>query len=78
MDAILSFLNGRKEELSINEKASLFSAPNNSSQTRSYLIPGDKVKLIQYSHDKKWVNVGYVNPKNMPLITWIKSDTVAK
>ncbi|WP_297197564.1 hypothetical protein [uncultured Pluralibacter sp.] len=78
LDTILSFLNGRKEELSINEKASLFSAPNNSSQTRSYLIPGDKVKLIQYSHDKKWVNVGYVNPKNMPLITWIKSDTVAK
>ncbi|MDF7680543.1 hypothetical protein PT300_08040 [Enterobacteriaceae bacterium ESL0689] len=40
-NAILSFLYNCKEESLINKKASLFSAPDNSSQTKSYLIPGD-------------------------------------
>ncbi|MHA0962921.1 hypothetical protein [Enterobacter cancerogenus] len=78
LNAILSFLHNRKEESSINEKASLFSAPNNNSQTKNYLTLGDKVKVIQYSADRKWVSVGYINPKNIPLITWIKSDTKDK
>ncbi|EAU6968643.1 hypothetical protein EIM95_23205 [Salmonella enterica] len=78
LDAILSFLHSRKEESSVIERASLFAAPNNSSQTKNYLIPGDKIKVIQYSSDRKWVNVGYINPKNIPLITWIKSDTIAQ
>ena len=78
LNAILSFLHTRKEELSITERANLFSAPNNNSQTKNYLFPGDKIKIIQYSSDRKWVNVGYINPKNIPLITWIKSDTIAK
>lgn len=78
LDAMLLLLHTRKEESSVIERVNLFSAPNNNSQTKNYLIPSDKIKIIKYSSDRKWLNVGYINPKNIPLITWIKSDTIAK
>ena len=37
---------------------------------------GDKVKIIQISPGNKWVNIGYINAKGSPLISWVKTDTL--
>lgn len=71
---LVDYLNGLETTISLNNKIYLYSDSNERSKTKSYLISGDKVKVIQESVDKQWVNVGYVNQKGAPLITWIKNS----
>ncbi|WP_314138398.1 hypothetical protein [Buttiauxella noackiae] len=73
-DYVLSIAN----ESLINTKSNLYSAPEGNSQTKAYLVPGDKIKIIQYSPDNQWVNIGYMNSKGSPLIAWIKADALVK
>ncbi|MCE0828765.1 hypothetical protein LVQ78_22440 [Buttiauxella sp. A2-C2_NF] len=77
-ESIANYLHGVTEESSIKSKSKLFKSPIDDSETKGYLVSGDKVKVIQVSSDGKWVNVGYINPKGVPLITWVKADTVAE
>jgi len=69
---IVNYLNSLKTIIAMGSKTPLYTSPSDDAKTKEYLISGDKVKFIQFSTDKKWVNVGYINPKGMPLITWIK------
>lgn len=67
-----------ENEASINSKAYLFTAPDSNTQTKAYLVLGDKIKIIQYSSDNKWVRIGYNNSKGTPLVAWVKVDFVIK
>jgi hypothetical protein len=62
--------------MEVKKKAPLFSAPNNNSKSKPYLISGDKVKFIQNSPDGRWINIAYINSKKVPLITWIEASNV--
>jgi hypothetical protein len=77
-NAISGYLRGIARESSMNSKSNLFTAPDNNSQTKAYLVSGDKVKIIQNSPDNKWVNIGYINAKGTPLVAWVKADTLVK
>lgn len=78
INAISGYLRGITRESSMNSKSNLFTAPDNNSQTKAYLVSADKVKIIQNSPDNKWVNIGYVNAKGTPLVAWVKADTLVK
>ena len=67
-----------ENETSINSKVYLFAAPDGNTQTKAYLVPGDKIKIIQRSPDNKWMNIGYINSKGTPLVAWIKTESVIK
>ncbi|HCB9238027.1 TPA: hypothetical protein M2P33_004204 [Klebsiella pneumoniae] len=77
-NAIFDYLHSIENEASINSKVYLFTAPDSNAQTKSYLVPGDKIKIIQYSSDNKWVKIGYNNSKGTPLVAWVKVDSVIK
>jgi hypothetical protein len=75
---IVNYLKRDLTELTIKAKARLFTTPDESNQTKAYLIAGDKVKKIQNSADDEWINIGYINKKGTPLVAWVKADTVAE
>ena len=75
---IVNYLKSDLTELTIKAKARLFTTPDESNQTKAYLIAGDKVKKIQNSADDEWINIGYINKKGTPLVAWVKADTVAE
>ncbi|MFP2513055.1 hypothetical protein [Buttiauxella agrestis] len=76
LESISTYLNGIQKESSIKVKSYLFITPDNNSQTKAFLVPGDKVKIIQSSSDNRWVNIGYINSKGSPLISWIQFDAI--
>lgn len=78
INAISDYLHSIENGASINSKAYLFTNPDSNTQTKAYLVPGDKIKIIQYSPDNKWINIGYINSKGMPLVAWVKADSVIK
>lgn len=69
---VVTYLSSLKKIIIIESKTYLYSLPNDKAKTKGYFISGDKVKIIQTTLDNQWANVGYVNEKGMPLITWIK------
>jgi hypothetical protein len=75
---ITKYLSSITTEKTIITKSYLFSSPDNNNQTKAYLVPGDKIKVIQNSPDNKWVNMGYINAKGTPLIAWVMADSLAK
>ena len=72
--ALLSFLNSLQEKIILNRKTLLYSSPNENALMKSYLISGDELAVIKGSADEKWINVGYINSKGIPLIIWIKKE----
>lgn len=77
LNGILDYINKLDASSSINtSKSYLYSSPDESSITKAYLVAGDKVKVIQFSQNKKWVKVGYVSPKGKPLVKWVKSEDI--
>ncbi|MFZ4833742.1 hypothetical protein [Rouxiella sp. Mn2063] len=77
-ECIIKYLGGISSEKTIIKKTYLFSASDNNSRTKAYLVSGDKVKVIQSSPDNRWVNIGYINAKGTPLVAWVKADTLVK
>jgi hypothetical protein len=75
---IVNYLKRDLTDLTVKAKATLFTTPDESSETKAYLIAGDKVKKIQNSPDNEWINIGYINKKRTPLVAWVKADTVAE
>jgi len=67
-ESIVKYLDGISTEGIIAKKTNLFSASDNNSQTKAYLVLGDKVKVIEKSPDNEWVNIGYINAKGTPLV----------
>lgn len=74
LEYISGYLSGITEKSTVKIKSNLFSLPNDNSKTSAYLVPGDKVRIIQTSPDNEWVNIGYINKKGSPLISWVKAD----
>jgi hypothetical protein len=74
MPFLLNYLNGIAAEATVKIKTNLFASPDVHSQTSAYLIPGDKVKVIRKSPDKRWLNIGYISKKGIPFIAWISTD----
>lgn len=77
-DVVVKYLNNVTTDFSILSKSNLLTTPDDNSKTKTYLVPGGKVKVIQNSPDNKWVNIGYINEKGVPLVAWIKAGTVVK
>lgn len=75
---IADYLNSLTTTTSIASKALLFAGADEKSQTKEYLVAGDKIKIIQRTPDNQWVNVGYINAKGSPLVAWVKADTLIK
>ncbi|WP_031520944.1 hypothetical protein [Siccibacter colletis] len=73
---LIEFIDGSTQNASVIKKTFLYSLPDESSKTKAYLIEGDKIKVIQFSKNDQWINVGYVTSKGAPLIAWIKSDAI--
>lgn len=73
---LMKFLKSSTQNASIIKKSFLYSAPEESSKTKAYLIQGDSIKVIQFSNDKEWVNTGYISSKDVPLVGWVKSDGI--
>lgn len=77
LNGVLDYINKLETSSSINvSKSYLYSSPDENSITKAYLVAGDKVKIIQFSQSKKWVEVGYVSPKGKPLVKWVKFDDI--
>jgi len=70
--AIKSYLSSIKEVKALEKKSFLYASPDNNSKLKSYLIAGDKVKIINKSEDNQWLNVAYIKANGDPLIAWIK------
>lgn len=75
---IVKYIRGVTTEKTIMAKSYLFSSPDENSQTSSYLVPGDNVKVIQNYPGNKWVNIGYINARGVPLVAWIMADSLGK
>ena len=73
---LLPFLNRIHDVSTVGTRAVLFTDAADNSKTRAYLVAGDRVKVIQRSSDRQWVNIGYVNAKGVPLIAWVKAQTL--
>lgn len=78
INAISDYLYGIKNEASINLKAHLFTVPDSNTQIKTYLLIGDKIKIIQHSSDNKWVDIGCITSKGTPLVAWFKVGAVVK
>lgn len=72
--AMVKYLNKLQESRVINSKTILYSSPSDDAKTKSYLIAGDRVKVIESTYDNEWVHIGYINDKGVPLVVWIKKD----
>jgi len=77
-NAISDYLHTIENESSINGNTYLFTSPGNHTQTKVYLVSGDKVKIIQYFSDNLWVNIGCINQGNAPIVAWAKADSLIK
>lgn len=75
---MVNYINSITTEYSIKSKSNLFETPEDKSKAKAYLVSGDKVKVIQNSPNKKWINIGFINEKGVPSVAWIKADNVAK
>lgn len=73
---ISGYLSSITAKSTVKTKSNLFTLPNDNNKTSAYLVPGDKVRIIQASPDNKWVNIGYINAKGSPLISWVKAETL--
>lgn len=71
-ESMLDYLRSLSEK-EVKNKSMLFGKPRDNSQSKAYLIAGDKVRIIQTSADGRWVNIGYINKKNNPLIAWVEA-----
>lgn len=69
---------GITEVSTVKTKSNFFTLPNDNDndKTSAYLVPGDKVRVIQTTSDNKWINIGYINSKGSPLISWIRVETL--
>lgn len=77
LNGILNYINKLDISSSIStSKSYLHSSPDENSITKSYLVAGDKVKVIQLSQDKKWVKLGYVSSKGKPLVKWVRFEDI--
>lgn len=76
LESISVYLSGITAKTTVKIKSNLFSLPNDNNKTSAYLVPGDKVRVIQASPDNKWVNIGYINAKGSPLISWVRAETL--
>ncbi|MDG1582925.1 hypothetical protein [Pseudomonas sp. GOM6] len=56
------------------KKAVLFSAPDIKTETKSYLIYGDTVEVVESSD--KWLKIKYVTQKNILIIKWIEISSI--
>lgn len=74
---VKSYLNSIDEVRILRTKSYLFSRPNIETRLKSYLIPGDKVKIIDKSADNEWINIGYIKANGEPLIAWLQSSVLA-
>ena len=74
-ESILDYLWSLPEK-GVKNKSMLFDKPHENSKTKAYLIAEDKVKIIQKSSDGRWVNIGYINRKKVPLISWIEASNL--
>lgn len=70
------YLNTITKESKVMSKSYLFPSPQTSNFKNAYLVPGDRVKVIQLSPDRKWVNIGYINAKGTPLVAWVLADSL--
>lgn len=73
---IVDFIKSLRHSATISMTTYLHSLPDNASVTRSYLIPGDNVKVIQTSKDQQWLLIGYITTKSRPLAAWIKRESL--
>lgn len=73
---ISEYLNEITEISTVKTKLNLFALPNDNNKTSAYLVPGDKVRVIQASPDNKWINIGYINAKSSPLISLVRTETL--
>ncbi|MGL5128674.1 MAG: hypothetical protein ACRC7D_11100 [Aeromonas popoffii] len=71
-ESMLDYLRSLSEK-EVKNKSMLFGKPRDNSQSKAYLIAGDKVRIIQTSANGRWVNIGYINKKNNPLIAWVEA-----
>lgn len=71
--AMVKYLNTLQESRVITSKTILYSSPRDDAKTKSYLIAGDRVKVIESTNHNKWVHIGYINDKGVPLVAWIKN-----
>lgn len=69
---IVNYLNSLKITLTLSRKSTLHTSPEYDAKSKGYLIYGDTVKVIRSTQDNKWVNIGYINSKGIPLVAWIK------
>lgn len=76
LKSISEYQSGITEISTVKTKSNLFTLPNDNNKTSAYLVPGDKVRVIQTSPDNKWINIGYINAKGSPLISWVRTETL--
>lgn len=41
-------------------------------------MPGDVVKVIKFSGDVKWINIGYINAMGKPLSVLMIADSLGR
>lgn len=58
------------------QKATLYTAPNDASASRAYLVQNDIVVVLKQSPGG-WAYVDYVNASGKHLLRWIKADEIA-
>ncbi|HAV1831421.1 TPA: hypothetical protein JG914_004249 [Enterobacter hormaechei subsp. steigerwaltii] len=76
-NGVVGYIKSLQESLSVvAKKTYLYSSSNENGKTKSYLVMGDKVKVVQYSSDKSWVKVGYISSTSKPLVAWLKVEDV--
>jgi len=70
------YLNRITTEKEIATKSYFYSSPNDNSKTKAYLVPGDKIKIIDNHSAEQWINIGYINTRGIPLVAWIRTDSL--
>jgi len=68
--------NGHKIAFVSVQKATLYTAPDDASASRAYLVQNDVVMVLKQS-PVGWAYVDYVNASGKHLLRWIKADEIA-
>ena len=76
ISSIKSYLSRVSEFGTIKVKSFIYTYPDNNSKTKSYLIAGDKIKILGRSEDNQWANIAYIKASGDPLIAWIQSSNL--
>lgn len=76
--AVVNYLTRLTITATVTAKTPLFDAAQAETQTKAYLVAGDKVKVIQRSADNQWLNIGYINAKGTPRVAWIRAESIIK